>query len=55
MLDVGYNGVCRGFAHGVDIDVHARNRHAAGNPGGSWTIVDCEDDLGVNLNIKPGA
>lgn len=21
-------------------------------PGGSWTIVDCEDDLGVNLNIK---
>ena len=22
-------------------------------PGGSWTIVDSEDDLGVNLNIKP--
>jgi hypothetical protein len=22
-------------------------------PGSSWTIVDCEDDLGVNLNIKP--
>lgn len=24
-------------------------------PGSSWTIVDCEDDLGVNLNIKPQA
>jgi len=24
-------------------------------PGSSWTIVDCEDDLGVNLNIKPRA
>jgi catechol 2,3-dioxygenase-like lactoylglutathione lyase family enzyme len=24
-------------------------------PGSSWTIVDCEDDLGVNLNIKPKA
>lgn len=22
-------------------------------PGSSWTIVDTEDDLGVNLNIKP--
>lgn len=22
-------------------------------PGGSWTIVDGEDSLGVNLNIKP--
>jgi hypothetical protein len=22
-------------------------------PDGSWTIVDSEDDLGVNLNIKP--
>ena len=22
-------------------------------PGSSWTIVDGEDDLGVNLNIKP--
>lgn len=22
-------------------------------PGNSWTIVDSEDDLGVNLNIKP--
>ena len=22
-------------------------------PGGSWTIVDAEDRLGVNLNIKP--
>ncbi|MEG1427528.1 MAG: VOC family protein [Oscillospiraceae bacterium] len=22
-------------------------------PGSSWTIVDAEDDLGVNLNIKP--
>lgn len=22
-------------------------------PGGSWTIVDSEDSLGVNLNIKP--
>lgn len=24
-------------------------------PGGSWTIVDSEDKLGVNLNIKPKA
>ncbi|AEF81495.1 glyoxalase family protein [Leadbettera azotonutricia ZAS-9] len=24
-------------------------------PGGSWTIIDAEDDLGVNLNIKPFA
>lgn len=24
-------------------------------PGSSWTIVDTEDDLGVNLNIKPKA
>ncbi len=24
-------------------------------PGGSWTIVDGEDSLGVNLNIKPHA
>lgn len=24
-------------------------------PGGSWTVVDSEDDLGVNLNIKPRA
>lgn len=24
-------------------------------PGSSWTIVDCENDLGVNLNIKPQA
>ena len=24
-------------------------------PGSSWTIVDSEDDLGVNLNIKPRA
>jgi len=24
-------------------------------PGSSWTIVDTEDDLGVNLNIKPRA
>lgn len=22
-------------------------------PGSSWTIIDSEDDLGVNLNIKP--
>ena len=22
-------------------------------PGSSWTVVDTEDDLGVNLNIKP--
>lgn len=22
-------------------------------PGSSWTIVDSEDKLGVNLNIKP--
>ena len=24
-------------------------------PGSSWTIIDSEDDLGVNLNIKPKA
>ncbi|MDU0199459.1 MULTISPECIES: VOC family protein [Paenibacillus] len=24
-------------------------------PGSSWTIVDAEDNLGVNLNIKPRA
>jgi hypothetical protein len=24
-------------------------------PGSSWTIVDSEDSLGVNLNIKPVA
>ncbi|MDR1531443.1 MAG: VOC family protein [Clostridiales bacterium] len=24
-------------------------------PGSSWTIVDCEDAMGVNLNIKPRA
>jgi hypothetical protein len=24
-------------------------------PGSSWTIVDSEDELGVNLNIKPRA
>ena len=24
-------------------------------PGSSWTIVDTEDTLGVNLNIKPKA
>ncbi len=24
-------------------------------PGGSWTIIDTEDTLGVNLNIKPHA
>jgi 4-hydroxyphenylpyruvate dioxygenase-like putative hemolysin len=24
-------------------------------PGSSWTIVDSEDTLGVNLNIKPKA
>lgn len=22
-------------------------------PGSSWTVVDCEDKLGVNINIKP--
>lgn len=22
-------------------------------PGGSWTIIDAEQSLGVNLNIKP--
>ena len=25
------------------------------SPGSSWTIVDTEEDLGVNLNIKPKA
>lgn len=29
------------------------NRTLGIYPGSSWTIVDSEDDLGVNLNIKP--
>lgn len=33
------------------------NGHAVRNlgyyPGSSWTIIDCEASLGVNLNIKP--
>ena len=28
-------------------------RTVAYYPGSSWTIVDSEDTLGVNLNIKP--
>jgi catechol 2,3-dioxygenase-like lactoylglutathione lyase family enzyme len=30
-----------------------RLRQTGFYPGSSWTIVDGEDDLGVNLNIKP--
>lgn len=29
------------------------NRTLGIYPGSSWTIIDSEDDLGVNLNIKP--
>lgn len=35
-------------AQGYDVD-----RTLGIYPGSSWTIVDSEDDLGVNLNIKP--
>jgi len=28
-------------------------RNHGAYPGGSWTIIDAEDSLGVNLNIKP--
>ncbi|QHQ63271.1 lactoylglutathione lyase [Anaerocolumna sedimenticola] len=30
-----------------------KNRTVGYYPGSSWTIVDTEDDFGVNLNIKP--
>lgn len=30
-------------------------RHYGYYPGGSYTFVDSEEQLGVNLNIKPGA
>lgn len=30
-------------------------RNHGAYPGGSWTIIDAEDSLGVNLNIKPHA
>ncbi|GHU59996.1 lactoylglutathione lyase [Spirochaetia bacterium] len=32
-----------------------RMRQIGYYPGSSWTIVDSEDNLGVNLNIKPKA
>ena len=35
-------------ANGYDV-----NRTLGVYPGSSWTIVDSEDRLGVNLNIKP--
>ena len=35
-------------AEGYDV-----NRTLGIYPGSSWTIVDSEDLLGVNLNIKP--
>ena len=62
-LDRHGNGVHHiGFEAGSDRD--AVIEHLAGigfdtnrtlgiYPGSSWTIVDTEDALGVNLNIKP--
>ena len=62
-LDKHGNGV-----HHIDFEVGERrdeviqelseagydtNRTLGIYPGSSWTIVDSEDDLGVNLNIKP--
>ena len=46
-------------AAGVNVEGVAREmgldtqRTVGYYPGSSWTIVDSEDDLGVNLNIKP--
>jgi len=34
-------------------DGYDSNRTLGIYPGSSWTIVDTEDKLGVNLNIKP--
>lgn len=62
-LDKHGNGVHHiGFEVGSDRDKVIEDLAAAGldtnrtlgiYPGSSWTIVDGEDTLGVNLNIKP--
>jgi len=62
-LDKHGNGVHHlGFEVGGDRDQVIADLHEAGYdvgrtlgiyPGSSWTIVDGEDRLGVNLNIKP--
>lgn len=62
-LDKHGNGVHRiGFEVGDKRDEIIEELKAAGYdtdrtvgiyPGSSWTIVDSEDTLGVNLNIKP--
>ncbi len=62
-LDKHGNGVHHiGFEVGSDRDKVIEELAAAGldtnrtlgiYPGSSWTIVDGEDTLGVNLNIKP--
>lgn len=62
-LDKHGNGVHHiGFETGVDRDevistlgeLGFDTNHTLGiYPGSSWTIVDSEDVLGVNLNIKP--
>ena len=62
-LDTHGNGVHHiGFEVGSDRDKVIEDLAAAGldtnrtlgiYPGSSWTIVDGEDTLGVNLNIKP--
>jgi len=62
-LDKHGNGVHHiGFEVGADRDKviaglaeegYNTNRTLGIYPGSSWTIVDGEDDLGVNLNIKP--
>ena len=62
-LDKHGNGVHHiGFEVGADRDEIIAEMAASGYdtgrtlgvyPGSSWTIVDAEDALGVNLNIKP--
>ena len=62
-LDKHGNGVHHiGFEVGEDRDAVIESLTEAGfdtnrtlgiYPGSSWTIVDGEEDLGVNLNIKP--
>jgi methylmalonyl-CoA/ethylmalonyl-CoA epimerase len=63
-LDKHGNGVHHlGFQVGDKRDAMVRELEEMGYemrtvgyyPGSSWTVVDCEDDLGVNLNIKPRA
>jgi hypothetical protein len=63
-LDKHGNGVHHlGFEAGEKRDAIVREFEDSGYasrtvgfyPGSSWTIIDCEDDLGVNLNIKPRA